>query len=68
MVSNREVLKDYMEIIDSLKFAMAKAKGIDGYAAQEIEKVVNAIIPSASRVAYRLEREKWDAAGGTYES
>lgn len=67
MASDREVLTELMEIIDSLKFALTKAKRVDGKVAQEIEAPLNSAIYSAGRVSYRIQRETWDSQGGTYE-
>jgi hypothetical protein len=67
MASDREVLTELMEIIDSLKFALTKAKRVDGKVAQQIEEPLNSAISSAGKMAYRIQRETWDAQGGTYE-
>ena len=68
MATDREILTKYMEIIDSLNFALAQAKSIDGVLAQNIEPAIANAKSGASKVSYRIQREKWDAAGGTYES
>ena len=67
MASDREVLSELMEIIDSLKFALTKAKRIDSKVAQQIEDPLSSAISSAGKVSYRIQRETWDAQGGTYE-
>lgn len=67
MASEKEILTKYMEIIDSLKYAYAHAKSIDGELSVSINTVIEKAIPAASRMAYRIQREMWDANGGTYE-
>ena len=67
MASDKEILTKYMEIIDSLKYAYSHAKSIDGELAVQIDKSIQAAVPAASRMAYRIQREMWDANGGTYE-
>lgn len=67
MASDKEILTKYMEIIDSLKFAAAQSKSIDGTLAVSIENVIPGAVTAASRMAYRIQRETWDAQGGTYD-
>lgn len=68
MASDKEILTKYMEIIDALKHAAYQAKAIDGTLAVSIDNVIKDAIPAAARMSYRIQREMWDANGGTYES
>ncbi len=67
MASDREILTEYMNIIDALQGATAQSKTIDGSLAVGIENLIKEAISAAARVAYRIQRDKWDENGGTYE-
>lgn len=67
MASDREILTKYMEIIDSLNYCYAQAQTIDGTLAVSIKNVIPDAIKSAATMSYRIQRDKWDENGGTYE-
>lgn len=61
---DKETLDKYMDIIDTLEYAMNHAYRIDSTLGKEIESAVDRARANAGRVSYRVKREEWIDVNG----